>query len=294
MREITCTNITDNISLVFNDTFSPFLLQDVDGIYEVDVNVFSSDNSLSDGATYIGSVIKPRNIVITLADKERHPRHRNLLYSLFKPRSNGIFIYHEDDGDYKETRSIEYVVEKVESTTMKHTRKITISLICPDPFFSDMYDTNVYMSRWRKLFEFQHSFLESKEELAVREVQKLVSFINDSSLDKLGIVITMEAEGNVVNPKIYHFESNSYIQIGTQANPFTMQVKDKLIISTVTNDKNAYLIRNDVRTAINELIDEGSEYIQLIPGDNTLRYSAEEGEDNLLVEIAYKQKYIGV
>lgn len=294
MREITCTNNSDNVSLIFNDSFSPFLLQNVEGIYEVDVDIFSSDNSLSDGSTYIGSSVKPRNIVITIADKQNHAKHRNLLYELFKPRTLGTFVYHEEDNDYKETRSIDYYVEKVESDTKGHTRQITVSLICPDPYFSDIRDTIINMSNWNSLFEFEHNFLSVKEELGNMVKQKMIQFDNGSSLEQLGFIITMESIGNVTNPRMYHFESDTYIQIGNSVNPFEMYAGDKLIISTVTNDKNAYLVRDGVRTTVNEYIDENSDYIQLVPGENTLRYSAEANEDNLLVYFSYKQKYQGV
>ena len=294
MREITCINNTGNISQVFNDTFSPFLLQDVEGIYMFDVNVFSSDNTLSDGATIIGHMVKPRNIVITLADRESHPDHRNFLYSLFKPKTNGTFIYHEIDDDYVIKRCIDYVVEKVQAETMGHTRQITISLLCPDPFFSDLEETTIYMSTWLKNFEFIHEFVDEKEEFGSQSIQKMIQIQNDSSLDNLGVVITMEAQGVVVNPKMYHFETDSYIQVGTTANPLTLHIGDKVIISTVTNEKNVYLISDGEKTTINEYIDEDSEYIQLTSGENTLRYSASSGEDNLHVKISYKQKYQGV
>ena len=294
MREIKCTNITDNVSAIFNDKFSPFLLQDVEGIYTVDVNVFSTDNSLTDGATINGSLVRPRNIVMTLADREKHGQHRNYLYSLFKPKTEGVFEYHEIDDDFEEKRMIEYVVEKVESDTMGNTRQIVISLFCADPFFSDLSDTVVYMSSWIGQFEFVHEFLAEKEELGVRQNQKLVTIYNESSLDYIGITITMEAEGNVTNPKMYHFESDSYIQIGSTLNPFNMVMGDKIIISTLTNNKNAYLVRNGLRIVINEYIEEGSEYIQLVHGENSLRYSASDGEDNLLVQFSYRNRHQGV
>ena len=294
MREITCTNVTDNVSCVFNDTFSPFLLQDVDGIYTVDVNVFSTDNSLIDGATINGSLVKPRNIVITIADKENHGKHRNYLYSLFKPKTEGVFVYHEVDGDFEEKRTIDYVVEKVESETMGFTRQIVVSLFCADPFFSDMSDTIVHLSSWVGQFEFVHEFTSEKEELGVRQVNKLITIFNESSLENIGLTITMEAEGAVSNPKMYHFETDSYIQVGSSSIPFNMSLGDKLVISTVTNNKNVYLIRNGVKTIVNEYIEENSEYIQLVNGENTLRYSAASGEDNLLVQISYRNRYQGV
>ena len=69
----------------FTDTFSPFLLEDCDGIYTVKNTVTTSENTMTDGATYQGSTTQMRNIVLTLRDhpKADHQENRTLLYNLF-------------------------------------------------------------------------------------------------------------------------------------------------------------------------------------------------------------------
>lgn len=292
-RKITCVN-NSNMSIILGDEFNPFLLTDVDGLYQVDVNVATNDNGMLDGSSYVGSLIKERNIVLTIKDKTEHASNRNFLYLMFKPKSKGTLTYYEKDGDYKVERSIEYYVESVDITGSKNTRTSTISLICNDPYFTDKSDTEVSMTAWDSAFEFEHEFLEEGEEFATLTVQKMVEIDNESSFDSLGIEITIDVEGTVINPRVYHLESNSYIQIGTDSNPFTMEYGDELIISTVQNNKNVYLVRDGVKTNINEYIDENSTYIQLISGTNTISYTASDGEDNMRVMIKYKNKYLGV
>ena len=67
-RKIICTN-EDGMEVVFSSTFSPFLLESCDGIYSVQNNVTSSENTMTDGSTYQGSVTQMRNIVLTLWDR---------------------------------------------------------------------------------------------------------------------------------------------------------------------------------------------------------------------------------
>lgn len=294
MRRITCTNITDNVSVVFGNTFSPFLLQDVEGIYSIDVNINSSDNAMLDGATVIGTYIKPRNIVLTIADREEYGKHRNLLYLLFKPKTEGVFIYEEIDGDFSERREINYCVEKIEQDSSGHVRQSVISLLCPDPFFKAQEDTLVTMAGWESMFEFPHQYLKVGEEIAVRVTRQLVEIQNDSSADMIGMTITMEAIQPVTNPRMYHVESDYYIQLGDDNNEFVMQNGDQVIIVTESNNKNAYLIRNGVKSIINEYISDESEYIQLTHGKNLLRYSAKKGEEYLSVNIKFRRKYQGV
>lgn len=293
MRQVTCTNKTDNISVTFGDTFSPFLLQDVEGIYSVDVNVNTSENSLSDGSTYIGSIIRARNIVMTIAEKNVHGNNRNLLYMLFKPRTTGEFCYEETDGDFEEKRVIDYIVESVQVNTTGQIRQATVSLICPDPFFMDPEYTDVPMTGWTRLFEFSHEF-DDPESMGERLTQQSIDIYSEASAESIGMLILMEADGTVKNPRMYHVQTDSYIQLGTDDNPFTMHYGDKVLISTESNDKNAYQIVGTAMTPINEYIEEGSEYIQIVNGLNTLHYDASEGEENLLVNISYRRKYQGV
>lgn len=293
IRRIKCVS-DENISITLGDEFNPFVLIDATGLYDVDVDVNTNDNGMLDGASYVGSHIKARNIVLTIVDKAVHGERRNFLYSLFKPKRKGTLTYYEKDGDFKEERSIDYRVESISSTSQTSARTTTISLICPDPYFNDSEDTEIDMTSWDSAFEFEHEFLDEGEEFAALIVQKMVEFDNDSSMDQLGMEITIDIEGDVVNPKIYHLETDSYIQIGSDNNKLSLIYGDELIISTVTNNKNVYLIRNGVKTNINEYIDENSTYIQLISGVNTIQYSADDGEDNMRVMIKYLNKYLGV
>ena len=288
-RKITCTN-EDNISMEFTSKFSPFLLQNCDGIYEVDNNVTTKDNTMIDGSTYLGSTTKMRNIVLTLADKENHMKNRNLLYQLFKPKSPGTFKYEEED----ETRTIEYYVESVQFTSVKNVRVATVSLLCPDPFFQDLEDMVVQMSGWQKLWTFPHKFLDEKEAFGRRIQEKLKTIDNESATDNLGITITMTAEGPVKNPALYHVELGEYIKVGTDSKPLNLDNGDQLIITTETNKKNIYLVKGGTKTTINEYMDEGSSFIQLQSGQNSLRYEAESGEDYLNVSISFRNKYLGV
>lgn len=293
LRTITCTN-SHNFSLTFGDKLNPYLLENCDGLYEVDANVTITQNGMTDGGTYIGTTIKPRNIVITLRFKKELAINRNQLYQLFKPGYIGTLTYTEIDGNYEEVRLIDYYVEKVTCDSAKRARTATISLISEDPFFRDRFPTTVEMTTWENMFEFAHEFLNEKEEFASLKKEKLVNIIMENTIAYIGVTINMVAEGDVINPKMIHVESGTYIQIGYDENPFEMQFGDKLIISTVENDKNVYLERDGQITSINEYIEPGSDYIQLVDGNNSFRYSAQEGEDYLRVNIVYTRRYLGV
>ena len=217
IRTITCTN-SHNFSLTFGDKLNPYLLENCDGLYEVDANVTVTQNGMTDGGTYIGTTIKPRNIVITLRFKEELAVNRNQLYQLFKPGYVGTLTYEEIDGNYEEVRLIDYYVEKLTSDGAKRARTATISLISADPFFRDRFPTTVEMTTWENKFEFAHEFLAAKEELASLKKEKLVNIVMENTIAYIGVTINMVAEGDIINPKMTHVESGTYIQVGYDEN----------------------------------------------------------------------------
>ena len=288
-RTITCTN-DNGMSITFGSKFAPFLLTNCDGIYEIHNNVATSDNTMIDGATYQGSVTKKRNIVLTLVNKDDHRENRYQLYQLFKPKSKGTFIYQEDGN----VKSINYYVESIDITSTGNTRTATISLICPDPFFEALSDITVTMAGWAKMFEFIHEFKAEGEELGVRVAEKLKVIDNETGAEGVGMKISIKAFGDVSNPSVTHVESGEYIKIGTTAHPLDMVSGDELIITTGTNNKHVYLLKDGVQTEINEYLDEGSDFIQLQSGTNTIGYDAASGISNITVALTYRYKYLGV
>lgn len=291
-RFIRCKN-EDGLEVLFNSTFNPFLLEDCDGVYSVQNTVYATDNTMSDGGTYQGSITKMRNIVLTLRDdvNSDHEANRNLLYRLFKPKSKGTFIYHENE--VAESRSIEYVVENIESDTKMRARRYTVSLICPDPFFVAPSDSIVTLSGWKSLFEFPFEISSEGIEFGSRTEEKLKTIDNASAAENIGLTISIKASGQITNPTIYHVEKNEKTEVGTTENPLHLAYGDEVIITTGTNDKHVYLVRNGIKTEINNYLSEESEFIQLQHGFNTLGYSAEEGENYMTVEVSYRYRYLG-
>lgn len=289
-RKIICKN-EDDVEVTFDyDDESAFFLESVDGVMSVTNKVTTSENTTVDGSTYQGSVTQQRNIVITAHISKKHVYYRNLLYKCFKPKTNGQLTYSEED----ERRIIDYRVESIEIDEKGVVRNAVISLICPDPFFKDEEDTIVTMAGWEARFEFPHCFIAEKEPFGERVAEIIKEIDNDSAADNIGIEILIEAMGAVTNPAIYHTEQEEYIKIGTDNNPLSISRGQKIRITTGTNEKAVYLIDGEEETEINEYLDEGSDFIQLVHGKNTFTYAAAAGRDYMNVTITYRFRYLGV
>ena len=289
-RTIYCRNKDGvEVSFDYGDT-SPFFLESIDGVMSVSNKVTTSENTTVDGSTYQGSVTKQRNIVITAHTSKNHVYNRNMLYKCFKPKTEGVLTYSEED----ETRIIDYIVESVEVDEKGVVRNAVISLICPDPFFKDEEDTIVTMAGWQPCFEFPHEFKAEKEPFGVRVAEIIKEIENDSAADNIGIEILIEAMGAVTNPTIYHTEQDIFIKVGTENNPLSIGAGEAIRITTGTNEKAVYLVQGETETEINEYLDEGSDFIQLVHGKNTFAYAADSGRDYMNVTITYRFRYLGV
>ena len=68
---------------------------------------------------------------------------------------------------------------------------------------------------------------------------------------------------------------------------------DVLTITTAVNNKHIKLKSGGVVTEVNEYMTEDSEFIQLMFGDNNIAYSADVGEEYMVVNIKYAYEYEG-
>lgn len=286
LRTIKCTN-KDDISIIFRENKAdPFLLADVDGLYEQANNVTMSENTMVDGAQYQGSVASPRNIVLTLRDYKNNRQNRADLNELYKKDEEGTLVYTEEGI----SRQINYYVESVKSTGSGLSRTYTISLQCPDPFFYELDDVVVSMASWDDGFEFIHEFYDG-EEFGSRSTVKSQNIVNESASDGTGMTITIKAIGSAQNPSITRVESNETLRIGTVSKPLNLSIGDVLIICTETGNKHVTYTHDGITSEINNYLSEDSEFIQLMRGDNNIGFEADAGASNLIVSISYRMKY---
>ena len=287
IRTIACTNKL-GYTINFGETsISPFVLIDVDGIYNYEYDVTTQSNGNTDGSTLIGSKLKERNIVITVVDVDRFARNRELLDIIFS--SEGTLTY--DDGVHK--RKINYTVEKLTGTDGTFKKRTTqISLLCPDPHFHDIEDNELEMAYIDSLFEFEHEFIGDEEISTIIRTQN-IEVLNKNGAET-AMTIIMTANGAVTNPSIALQETGEEMTIGVEGiKDFTLEAEQKIKIITEVNNCHVYLIDEDGNeTNINHYLTSDSAFIRLKHGVNHLGYTAESGVDSLEVSIVFKNNYL--
>ena len=134
----------------------PLWLDVVDGLTSSDFDVDTEKGNDQDGEHYKSSTAAKRNIVIYCWVKDNIQAMREKLYSYF-PRGETGTLYVTDEGI---TRKIDYKPEFVHVDPTGQQRKVTISLVCPDPKFKAVTDDRVEMAVWDGLIEFPDDVLE--------------------------------------------------------------------------------------------------------------------------------------
>lgn len=291
-RSITCT--CGGMQITAGETpSSPLFLLDADGLYNVKSDVNITENTLSDGGVYQSSLIKPRNITLTIRDKstDDHIAMRNTIFSVFRPGAEGRLRISDVDGDTSQARVIDYYSESLSSDGLNSSREYNVSLICPDPYFYADADTTINMATWMPVFQFVHAFAAAGEEFGYRAKKKNVQITNISGAGSTGFQADIDVLGAAQNPALVKVETGERIKLGTSGSPLSLQYGDKITITTGTNSKHCYLTRDGVKTEINQYLDPGSVLFPLDVGIQTIGYEADSGIDNLSVRITYRMRY---
>lgn len=270
---------------------APFLVLTVDGLGSPQNEIYTQKSPYQDGVTATHSSLGPRNIVLegTIIDSNRENRHtyRNKLLSVFNPKLNGKLII--DLGG--EQRQIDCKVEQAPyfaSESGQNHQNFSISLIAPNPYFQDITTTKEEVAIWRGALEFPWEILEEGIELGHREPSLIVNVLNKGDV-AAGMKIQFKALATVVNPTLFNVNTREYFKVDR-----TMEAGEVMTVTTHFQNKRVELNKNGVISNAFNWIDFQSTFLQLDPGDNLLRYDADEGLDNLEVSIYFNPQYLGV
>ena len=269
--------------------WSPFFLQNIDGISGLKNIIYDNKGMGQDGSTYTGSNLDNRNIVIQGAITENKELNREKLLSHVNPKLNSNKLIYSD-GNIK--KYVECVVETAPIITKENKLKFQISLLCPNPYWKDYIDSKVNIAMWKGMFHFPLVIPANKGiVMGVREPSLIVNIENKGQV-KTGMIIEFCARGSLKNPSLFNINTREFIKINK-----SMSAGEKIIINTNYSKKKIIQNLNGIETDILNYLDiigGGDTFLQLEVGDNLFRYDADENLDNLEVSIYYNNNYLGV
>ncbi|MER2170745.1 MAG: phage tail family protein [Psychrobacillus psychrodurans] len=265
---------------------APFHLYFFEG--DVEANIQMQKSPYQDGSTYIDTVLSERYIPIELkirakdekdlADKKRQ------LSSAFNPKLGlGLLRYQNTTDDVKEIYAVsENVPFYPDGPTNrgKTFQKALISLIAPNPYWQDIYPTNIKLEDFVANFSFPFSFPVS---FSIRGDSKVL--INNGHVPT---PVEITFRGEAINPKVTKNSTGEFIRINRP-----IPAEHSLVITTGFNEKTVKII-DPYGNELNAMgyIDLNSTFFSLDVGDNQLSFITDGGNPDVFIE--YKNLYLSV
>lgn len=266
--------------------------KDVSGMSDVRNTVYRSNSMGQHGDTYVGQRIEPKEITATglIREKDKYlaAEARRTAVKILNPELQGELRYIFDD--------FERVIScRVEGSPEFFKKKVLygyeFNFLCLDPFWRKADETKKDIAGWFGAFEFPISIEKDDPEDMIygyRSESRIVDCYNEGDVNT-GMRIRFTAIGTVENPVLLNVDTQEFIKVNT-----TMLPGDVIEVITEYGSKGAVMFRAGIESNYFRYIDVDSTFMQLLIGDNTFRYDADRGIEQLEVSIFYNAKYLGV
>ena len=268
------------IELTHNEAY---VIESIEGIDPPEAVINVVKNANADGSVFNSAYVNERQIIITLAINGPAEDNRINLYKYFKNKYPTRLYYKNGTRDVY----IDGYCKNIQISFFNLKQIAQIIIICPDPFFKNSDNELINFSSIDPLFEFP---FEIEEPIAFSEILADVqkNIINKGDVDA-GMKLVINITGSVTNPIIYNSETNQYFKLNA-----SFISGDEIVIDTEFMKKSVALTRNGAITSLVNVIQSGSTWMQLLPGDNLLTMSADSGSEYLSAYILVSDLYEGV
>ncbi len=272
---------------------TPYKVISIDGESAIQNVITSRKNYAQDGESINAMTLDIRPILIqgrlTARSKSELETHRRKLIRVFSPKLKGRYVKLDSAVEYQVECVVEFAPHFASVVRNDKSVNFQISLICPNPYWQDIAESKADISTETGNIEFPLEIPAEGLELSIRTISFITNIYNQGDVDT-PIRVTLKAVGAVVNPIIENLDTGEYIRVKRE-----LAEGDTLEINTAFGNKRVEIIKPDgSRENVFHYIDYKSTFFQLVGGDNTIKYDAEVGENNLDVSIYYTPNYLGI
>jgi hypothetical protein len=243
------------------------------------------------GAHLVSTVLESRDIPITgtiLAENkyEMEIRKKDLI-ELVNPLNDLRLIKDNYKIEGRPTSTIKFSSNYKENND--YICKFVFTLLCANPFWSNVQDEKVDIALWKGSFHFPLVIPQTKGIImGNKEPSLIVNVLNNGSVET-GMVIEFRARGSLSNPSLFNINTREWIKIEKD-----MVAGEVIKVNTNFGKKRVEQYLNGVTTNAFNFLKRGSTFLQLSRGDNLFRYNADSNLDNLEVSIYFSPQYLGV
>lgn len=289
--KLTLINKNNQVLDLLN-TRDKFILSGAEGLHGIETTIGESETPYTDGTTIASVKALPRGIELTFTLRGNIKASIDYFTSIVK--SKQYVTLREVDGERDIT--IKGIATIPPYSRMLQTCKITLTVYCGQPYWEDINHLVETISEYINLLYFPQDgqyFTEIGRPFGAINTD-LTKSINNNSDTTVGMLITMLALGEVVNPRIScgTGEQNGwYMRLN-----LTLKANDEVEISTVKGQK--YITINGADTyggepILNKLEWHGNDWLQLETGVNTFSVTTDgnASNSNLHFYLMYKGRY---
>lgn len=258
----------------------------------------SYSKSTRNGANYQGTVLDIRDFDLAFYISNNHrakwwvEEKRQEIFRVFNPELNPMLVEFTTRGgnSYYLNANLEGIPSFPQGfeNDNKAWNKGLLQFTCGDTSIYATSSTVVDIASWTGNFEFPLEIPEEGIEMGYRSQSLIANVLNDGQT-KTGMTIRFRALASVSTPSLINVNTYEVFKLNT-----IMVGGDVIEVSTYIGKKTVTLIRNNIRSNIFNAVDLSSTFLQLYPGDNLVRYDAEEGIDNLEVSMSFTSIFMGV
>lgn len=270
-----------------------YIMRKIEGTGSVELDIRSDKSYGQDGESYRENSLRPRflNLELSIIANGRREMadKRKRLTRVLNPKL-GLGTIEYEYGGVKHVikglpeKSPDFVTGK---PGRDRIQEALVYFYCPDPYWKAPRESKAEIARWLPMFEFPLMMPEEGIVMGERQ-ESLIVPVNNRGDVSTGMKIVFRADATVVNPSLFNVNTREYFKIEK-----TLVAGDQVVVTTGFQNKKVKFIQNGVTSTLHEF-DYNSTYMQLEPGDNLFRYDADDGLDNLSVDVYYIQKYLGV
>ncbi|MEA4894231.1 MAG: phage tail family protein [Oscillospiraceae bacterium] len=251
----------------------------------------TSSNGINQVGEYIShTAIEGRNInligfILADTDTEMEFRKRDL-FNIVNPLENFYLIVDNTKLTVKSTDTVKFAVNQYENN--KRLVKFNLKGYCANPCFEPLEETHINVALWRPMFHFP-LITTTPIIMGLKEPRLIANVLNNGDIET-GMVIEFRAKAALTNPSL--MDLNTYKKIKLNK---AMVAGERIVIDTNYGRKTITGYIGSTATNYFSYLDlDNSDFLQLITGNNELKYDADTNMDNLEVSITFIPKYLGV
>lgn len=273
--------------LNFNQIGGAFTITEIQGLNPPAAHINTSEVALIDGQMFDSSKLQMRTMHVAFAIEKDAAANRIEVYKVLKSKQPVRVYFTNEQRDV----FIDGYVESIDIGYFDMKQICTVSIICPKPYWQSAAAIIDSVSQVVGAFHFPFASTETPKELLFGYLDPVASveIANDGDV-ATGIVIELQANADVSNPKIIDYITGDYIALN-----FAMRQADLITIDTRAGEKTITLLRNGVESNIFNSLVRGSTWLQLDYNGSTFTYEVGGGNAaDLVVAINHTNVYEGV